>query len=438
MSDRRPNWPIDPRRWPFFYGWVIVVVGALGVLASMPGQTVGVGVFTGPLCEALGVSRLQLSIAYLIGTGLSGFFLGYGGKLYDRWGARRTFVLSVVGLGLVWLGFAGLGELAGWLREAGVLVALAVVTLAFLAIRFTGQGMTTMVSRSMIAKWFDKRRGLAIAFSGTGATFGLSAAPKTFQSLIDQVGWQGAYVLIGLVLIGVFGLMGWLFFRDNPEECGLQVDGGWQPRRVQKENLDRVIHRDFTGPEARRTYSFWMFSTVLGLNGLIGTAYAFHVEDIGVDVGMSKDVITALFIPAAGVAVATGFFVSWISDHCRLKYLLALQSLALAGFCLALIAPSLALTKAGIILGMGIANGCFGGLSSIVWARFYGRRYLGEVTGLFMMLIVWASAVGPLPFSIARDFSGHYAPAFVIGGVASLILTVLCFWADNPQRSKRV
>ncbi len=61
------------RRFRFYYGWIVLVVGSIGVLASVPGQTAGVSVFTDHLTDATGLSRLQLSIAYLIGTGSSGF-----------------------------------------------------------------------------------------------------------------------------------------------------------------------------------------------------------------------------------------------------------------------------------------------------------------------------------------------------------------------------
>ena len=65
MSGRQP---FDPARVPFYYGWVVLVVGTVGILASVPGQTAGVSVFTDDLIETTGLSRLQLANAYLIGT----------------------------------------------------------------------------------------------------------------------------------------------------------------------------------------------------------------------------------------------------------------------------------------------------------------------------------------------------------------------------------
>ena len=45
--------PFPPSRLPFFYGWVILGAGIIGILMSIPGQTMGVSVFTENLLEDL-------------------------------------------------------------------------------------------------------------------------------------------------------------------------------------------------------------------------------------------------------------------------------------------------------------------------------------------------------------------------------------------------
>lgn len=56
MITRGSNWPFAPRRWPVFYGRTVLAAGTLGVLMSVPGQTMGVSVFTEPLLEALAMT----------------------------------------------------------------------------------------------------------------------------------------------------------------------------------------------------------------------------------------------------------------------------------------------------------------------------------------------------------------------------------------------
>ncbi len=75
-----PKTPFNPAETPFFYGWVIWLLSTLGFLMSLPGQTMGMAVFTAPFIEAFGLTRTELSLAYLFGTVSSSFFLTTAGR----------------------------------------------------------------------------------------------------------------------------------------------------------------------------------------------------------------------------------------------------------------------------------------------------------------------------------------------------------------------
>ncbi len=55
LADGR--WPFDPARSPLYYGWAVLVVGTIGMIASIPGQTAGVSVFTDDLTEVTGLTN---------------------------------------------------------------------------------------------------------------------------------------------------------------------------------------------------------------------------------------------------------------------------------------------------------------------------------------------------------------------------------------------
>ena len=90
----------SPRKWPFFYGYWIVVCTVLGLAMSAPGQTIGVSVFTDALIEHLGLTRLSLSTTYMVGTVLSSLLIVRVGSAIDRRGARWVAASAAVGLGL--------------------------------------------------------------------------------------------------------------------------------------------------------------------------------------------------------------------------------------------------------------------------------------------------------------------------------------------------
>ena len=61
----------------------------------------GMAVFTDPLIEALGLSRTQLSLAYLLGTVGSSLMLTRAGRWYDRLGGRVMTALASVILAMM-------------------------------------------------------------------------------------------------------------------------------------------------------------------------------------------------------------------------------------------------------------------------------------------------------------------------------------------------
>lgn len=436
----QPDFPLRPAAFPFFYGWVVAFVATLGVCASIPGQTIGVGVFKTRLMEALGLSSMQLSVSYMIGTFLSALLLGAGGRFFDRVGGRKALVFSVIALGFVLLGMSHLELFRLWLSHLpglgqGIwLSGFLSLVLGFALLRFTGQGMVTLSSRAILGKWFNRKRGLITAGSGAIVSFVFSGAPLGFEYLIRRFGWQGAWQIMALILF-ILAVIFWLFIRDNPEECGLQMDGG-EGSPLRKINPDAVAHRDFTRSEAARTFSFWAFTFMLGLSALVITAYTFHILAIAEELGVTHDYILKLFMPTAVVSILAGFVISWVTDlsFVRIKYMLCLMGLAgvLAYGCVGLASyPEMAWMH---IIGFGVSGGCFAGLSIIVWPRFFGRRHLGAISGFFMTLLVSASAVGPFLFSLADDFLGGYRLAFFAAALVAAGLSVAALWADNPQR----
>ena len=125
----------------------------------------GVGVFSEYLISMTGLNRIELSFAYMMGTILSCLILPFAGKLLDRIGARIMILATGIGLGLSLLFFAQTVTLINTLNPVfseflpHSFLALLVMTLAFMLLRKFGQGIMAMVSRNVIAKWFDVKRG---------------------------------------------------------------------------------------------------------------------------------------------------------------------------------------------------------------------------------------------------------------------------------------
>jgi sugar phosphate permease len=441
----QPDFPFKPARSPLFYGWVIVFAGTVGMVFSIPGQTMGFSVFTDSMMADLGLSRDALSWAYCLGTVVSGFTLPIFGRAFDRLGARKMVVYSAIATGLILFYLASSKKL---LAIAGDMlpnvsptpIAFAVIALGFYMIRASAQGVLTMASRNAMGKWFDYHRGLAMAISGVAVSFAFAAAPRLLDPMISAYGAHGTWFRLGVATIVIMAGIGWLLFRDNPEECGLRMDGdsGDTPPARKQAHADSITHREFTRAEALRTAPFWAFNLSFGFWSLFATAFTFHVVSIGAEAGRDRAEIIGLFLPAAAVSVCSNLFCGWISPHARLKWLLVMMNVAAllaVGGMLKLSTPMGALAW---VIGAGTCGGAFAALSGIVWPRFFGRAALGAISGVGMSTMVIASGLGPILFSLAKTHTGSYAIALWGSAAVPALLILLSLWADNPQRRHSV
>ncbi len=436
-SRTAPHIPFSPARWPVFYGWAILGFGTLGVLMSVPGQTMGVSPFTEPLMAALGLSRVTLSLAYMFGTLGAGLLLVPAGRLYDRFGARVVGTASCVVLGAVLLGLSRCDVLARRLADLvgpaqATAAAFATILVGFFALRFSGQGVLTLVSRNMIMKWFDRRRGLASGASGVFVALGFSSAPLLLKLLIERFGWRGTWTMLAGVIGLGYAAVALVFWRDNPEACGLVPDGA-PPAPDGCDGEDCPATRNVTLGEAVRRYPFWLFALGLSLFGLYMTGMTFHVASIFRQVGVAEREAYGIFLPGAVIGVAVRLGGGWLSDRVPLKYLLAamLAGIATASAGLTVSAPALRFWI--LVAGNGVCMGCFGLLLQVTWPTFFGRLHLGTISGMATALTVFASALGPYVFSQVLEVTGSYRLIGWVILIAAGVLMVGSFRADNPQ-----
>lgn len=422
-----PGFPFKPKRFPFFYGWIIVAVTTVGIVMSIPGQTMGVGVFTEFLIEHTGLSRLQLSFTYMVGTIISSLMVTLSGGFIDRFGTRLVIVLSSIGFGFSLFMLSSSGSIIHALQSNLPLlfktaVGIAVMIFVFLWIRYFGQGIMTMVSRITLSKWFDARRGLAAGISGVIVSFSFSGSPLLLNVLIFNFGWMQTAVYLALVCGFGMAFIGWTFYRDNPEECGLKMDG--LSLEEEKQNKANEPEKAVTLREALRTYNFWVFNFGLCSFALIVTGIVFHISSIGKLAGLDRMESFSIFLPMSVFSLITQFFAGWISDRISLKYLLMVMMIATGLASLGYMDFGSIWARSLVIVGQGVMGGLFGCLCVVTWPRFFGRKHLGAISGLNMGSLVFASAIGPPLFGLAESLTGQYQSAFMICASLAVILLI--------------
>jgi len=436
MMKRHCNKPFPPSKIPFFYGWVILVAGTIGILMSIPGQTMGVSVFTENLLSDLQINRNSLSLAYLVGTLGSGLMITRAGKLYDKHGARVMAFIAGVMLGLMLVFLTRIDRMVDAITGSALLspimATFILLAIGFWGIRFFGQGLLTMVSRNMVMKWFNRRRGLANAVLGIFSALGFSVAPKILSQIIDRLEWRGAWIFLAVLVGVIFAVFVLIVFRDNPEDCGLVADGKMKERKM-RQRPPSLPDRDFTLKEARKTLAFWAFTLALSLSALYISGLTFHVVSVFESSGLTREMGLGIFIPTSVIAVGVQFAGSYASDFIKLKYplILFMVGLLLSTFGLTMLGEQ-ALAYALIIVGNGIVWGLYTVLIGVTWPRFYGLKNLGAISGFSLSWTVIGSALGPYMFSLSIEFTGSYhAVAWICVGI-SVLLLLLAFKANNP------
>lgn len=427
---------IDPAKSPVFYGYIILLVGTLGIWASVPGQTIGVSVFTDPVKDALGLSRNQFSNAYMIGTLCSALVIGRAGIWFDRFGARYVAFFAAIALAFALLLCSWSVNMSVFIKQLldqdSWLIPFVLMTLLFFLLRFAGQGVLTMASRNVIMIWFDKNRGKVNSFSSVALSFGFAMSPLWMDKLIEGYTWQGAWQLMAVALLFV-SLIIFQFYKIRPEDHGLLPDGARTDAEIAAAATKELAHKQFTLKEAKSTRAFWMYSLILAFNSFFITGLSFHVVSIFESQGYPKAEAIAIFLPCSVVSVSVSTLFNFLSDYVRLKLYLYLMIL---GGILASLGLLFLTTSVGIPLlvgGIGTLGGFFAVLNAIAWPRFYGRTHLGAITGRVMSFLILASALAPSIFSLCFTTFGsyHFLGYLVMSFLLFLILGSLR--ANNPQ-----
>ena len=318
----------------------------------------------------------------------------------------------------------------------------------FLSLRFFGQGVLTLVSRNMMMQWFDQRRGFATGFSNVFISLGFSASPVVLDALINRYEWRGAWILLAVVVGAIFPVIVLLFFRNNPEASGLRPDGEYRPSTRQRRHVVPVV-KDYTRREVVRSYSFWVFALMLAMQVLYTTGFTFHVVSIFEQAGLGRTAAITIFQPVAVLAVVITLAASSLSDYIPLKYLLYAEGL---GGCLGVVGmiylgdtslggtplvmpdrDDTSMAYYALVAGNGLMVGLFSVITTVTWPRYFGKRYLGAVSGQATMLFVFGSALGPILFSTSLSWTGSYAPAGWVCFTIFFLLVVASTRANNPQ-----
>jgi sugar phosphate permease len=413
------------KRIPIYYGWIILLVGTIGLILTSPGQTYAVSIFIEHFITDFGISRSLVSALYTGGTLVASFLLPSIGRQIDIRGSRQMMVVIAVSLALACL-------------YMGSVQNVVMLGFGFVAIRLAGQGSLSLVSNNVVNQWWVRRRGMATGLAGVGiALFGIGGFPNLIQQLINRYDWRLTYVILGILVAVVMIPLALFLVRDTPESVGLEPDGSKPDKELspilesptpEKIIIENTFEENWTRAQAIRTVPFWILSLSGMSIAMLSTGLFFHLVSIFTDNGFSFDVAVSVLIPAAISTAVFNIIGGFLSDRIDVRIILAVSLLIMAAALIS--APFMNTILLATIFG--VMLGGLGGLSrvvnAVVWPNYFGRKHLGSISGLATTILVLGAALGPMPIGIARDVWGNYnliLPLLAVIPLALAVATVL-------------
>ena len=402
-----------PARVPFYYGWIVLIFAAAAMVATLPGRSVGIGLITEPLIADLGISRLDFAGMNFWATVFGALFNLICGVSIDRFGVRAVVTAVLFVLGAVVLGFSQVAS-------GGI-----VFIFLLILMRGVGQSALSVVSLTMVGKWFVRRLSVAMGIFAVLMSLGFAVAIVVAGDVVLNQGWRVMWSGLGWILMVLAGLC-MLFVRRDPEAVGLDTE-------VVKGDEAQEPVIGFTLVQALMTPAFYVFAIGSALYNLVIAGVMLFNQSILGELGFDETVFQYAMAVFMGTGLLGNFTAGWAARRWSLGRLMTVAMLAVGLYLLLfpqLKTPGQALIHAGLL---GFSGGVVSVIFFTAWADIFGRLHLGKIQGAAQVFAVLASATGPWFIESVFSSAGTYAPAFYALAPAVLIVAVFAYFVYIPR-----
>ena len=415
---------VKPRE--LFYGWYIVLAGALSNFLILGVTIFGFGVFIEPIREELGWSVQAIGIGFSIRSLETGLLSPFTGHLIDRLGARRmavTGVILVVG-GL--LLFSQAHDLWVYYASSSILA--------------VGQSLGGLNSFTLaIMTWFNKKRGRAMGMLHTGNGFAYFMV-LILAAMISAFGWRET-LLISAAVIFAFGIPLALVIRPRPEAYGYLPDGerlrDADGPALQEQPRARAAPSatGMTVAEAVRTPTFYLLALAGAAGNVVMVSWIVfqipHLENSGFSL-RAAGAIVAIY---GGLQIALRFSVGWLGDVIgrRRMYMGSYLLMGVGLWAFATLSPSRIWLLPLYYLTFGMGHAAWLVTFQTIVADYFGTKRYATNRGLVQTLQMPVGVGAPVFVGWMFDRNGSYDMAFLVLAAICATGTLWVFLIRRPE-----
>ncbi|MER3420650.1 MAG: hypothetical protein C4290_09085 [Chloroflexota bacterium] len=416
-----------PRR-PVYYGWYIVGAALVAQMVAVGLQSYTLGVFLKPMLRDFAWTREDVANVQTISTVVMGALGLFIGGFVDRRGARPLMIAGALVSGLCLIGVSRVQSLAQFYLVRGVGVSMGSV------------GIGNLVVNVTVAKWFVRKRGIAISVAAMGISLAGVIVTPLVQVLISSYGWRQTWVLLGIA-VWVIVLPLAFVMRRMPEDYGLRPDGdppGHLPHQPGRRNASAVSEVDWTRREALHTAALWLLILAYGTANVGLGALLFHMFPFLTDSGFSAGRAALMFSAQSWAALVSKPVWGMLMLRIHARYLSAVAFVVAALALTGLLAAANQRSAVGVVVLLALYGLGIGGtvpLQESVWASYFGRRHLGAIRAVAMPFAILFSALGPKFAARLYDHTGSYGTAFLTFAAFWVAGAALVLLARPPRRS---
>ena len=417
---------------PFYYGWLVLGVAALGAFAATGVAQIVLGGIQNLIFEDMGWDRSTIAFAVTAGTWTSGLLTPLVGRLADRHGPRGLMPVAALIVGVCYFGIAGIQSV--WQFYLAYIIARTIAN----------PNLVGVVPRTVAVNFFQRKRNLALGLTSMARPIGGAINIQIISLIAQAYTWRVAYRALGVFAI-VLVVPLFLFMRRRPEDIGLLPDGDRRlpladAHRAEAGESSAIRARkefDWKAREAAATPTFWLIVSAEALSVMTAGAIGFQIVPFLKEADASQVVaagalsLSSLF----GALVGPGW--GLLSDRFQARKL-AVIALGATGSVTALF-----LVVGGgsggfaVVVLWGTVAGGLNILATMMLAQYFGRASFGSIVGLMGPIQLGALGLGPTLGAVIFGWTGGYTVLFLYGVAAYTAAAVLIYSARPPRLPRR-